>query len=332
MEKKNILIRTIGGKDNSHNIGLGHIYRMINLVEELKPIKPYFLIEDYGNVKKILKDKKMQNIICLKKKISLKEDIEETKNLIQKKKIDLIIIDKYPINANYIKEIKKKCKTVVIADLKNISYNGDLLINGFIGYDNKIIKNSNNVKCLLGPKYQILNKKFITKEKIVKKNDLVITLGGSNNNKLIEIISDLHRKMNNKLKIKMILGPSYIESKKFKNQKNLKIIKKTDDMKKEILTSKYGICGGGITTYEFASMNIPFGIISIAKHQLQTAKEWEKYEVDNLGSIDKISRTKITQILDKLGTKGKIVKPTYKVDGKGGIRVSKEIKKLLSHN
>ena len=51
----NILIRTAGGRGKGKEIGLGHIYRVINLSNELKNNKIYFSLEDFGGAKEILK-------------------------------------------------------------------------------------------------------------------------------------------------------------------------------------------------------------------------------------------------------------------------------------
>ena len=43
----NILIRTAGGKETNQELGLGHIYRSLNLGKELRPNKINFLLEDF---------------------------------------------------------------------------------------------------------------------------------------------------------------------------------------------------------------------------------------------------------------------------------------------
>ena len=138
--------------------------------------------------------------------------------------------------------------------------------------------------------------------------------------------------MGNILKIKIILGPAYIDTQKISKQKNLKIIEKTSNMKNEIEHTKFGICGGGITTYEFAAMNIPFAIVSVSQHQLITAKEWEKHGIKNLGFKNSISEAKIEKIMLNLANTKKFPKSRVKIDSKGGIRVTKEIMKLISNN
>ena len=86
---------------------------------------------------------------------------EITKKIITEQKIDLIIIDKHDNKTkSYAKLMTKFIKTVVISDVRKIDYHADLLINAFIGFENSITQNPLGTKCLLGPKYQILNKKY----------------------------------------------------------------------------------------------------------------------------------------------------------------------------
>ena len=65
-KKINVLIRTVGGQNKSKNVGLGHIHRIINILDNLKPINAYFLLEDYGYAKKTLKENKYTKIINIK--------------------------------------------------------------------------------------------------------------------------------------------------------------------------------------------------------------------------------------------------------------------------
>ncbi len=66
ISKPKILFRTSGGKGKE--LGLGHIYRSINLASYFKKSNVFFLIEDYGNVKKIIQSKNFKKISLLKKK------------------------------------------------------------------------------------------------------------------------------------------------------------------------------------------------------------------------------------------------------------------------
>jgi len=161
IKKINILFRISGGQAFEKELGTGHIYRAMNLAHKLKPNNIFLLLEDYGKAKEILKKHGFKNVFLLKKEIGLNCDVISTKKILKQKKIDVLIVDKFDINAKkYVKLMHKLIKTVVIPDVNKIDYDADLVVNGFIGFENMVTHNRYGTKCLLGPKYQILNKKF----------------------------------------------------------------------------------------------------------------------------------------------------------------------------
>jgi len=330
----NILIRTGGGTRTNEELGFGHIYRCVNLATTLGCHNVFFLLEDYGGAKKILNEKGYHNILLLKKNLSINSEFNKTISYIRKKKIDILIIDRYSISKKYVSVIRRYITTVLISDLLNLDYDADLLINGFIGLKNQIKKNQYGSKCLLGPKYQILGKRFSRPQvQSNKKYKLLITLGGFDRNNIIKIILRLLIKTALPIKTKIILGPGTpltdgikVLSQKYKY---LHIKQKTNDMRKEILDAQFGICSGGITTYEFAALKTPFAIVCQTKHQLFTAKKWQEKGVAlNLGLANKNIEKKLEEILSRITGNRVIRLRKTVVDGHGSQRVAKEIIKL----
>jgi spore coat polysaccharide biosynthesis predicted glycosyltransferase SpsG len=331
-----ILFRTSGGTARNKELGTGHIFRSINLAKQFSNHKKIFLVEDYGGVKKILQDNNISNIKFLKPDIPINEDYEKTMKIIKKEKIDLIIIDKIYTPKIYIKKLKKEIFTVYITDLFDYEFPANVVVNGFVGLKNEITSNKYNSKCLIGPSFQILSNKYENKLKMKKNNDLLITLGGYDANNIIKNLCSILPNFLEKMKIKIILGPitkrtnclTKIEN-NFKN--NLKIITYTDDLRKQILQSKFGLCSGGVTTYEFASLKVPFGIICQYKHQKITAFEWEKngYGV-NLGLSNKESIKRIEEFLNNfLENKINFRMKKICINGNGSKKVKNEILKLF---
>ena len=69
-------------------------------------------------------------------------------------------------------------------------------------------------------------------------------------------------------------------------------------MKNEIKNSRFGFCAGGITTYEFALLHIPFVVICQYEHQIKTARAWEKNKMAlNLGFKNKWQQNLPEEIL-----------------------------------
>ena len=107
------------------------------------------------------------------------------------------------------------------------------------------------------------------------------------------------------------------------------IIDKTSNMKKEISSTKFGICAGGITTYEFATLHVPFAIVCQYKHQIFTAKEWHKRKIaKNLGFIQNEPK-KFDIFFNQLIQNKIILNHSNLVDGLGSRRIAKEILKTI---
>lgn len=338
LTKINILFRVSGGRAKNKEYGLGHIYHAMNLASQLKDYNIFFLVEDFGTAIRLLRNHGYKNLFSLKKEIDVESDVSKTLEIIKEKEITILIVDKHDLKAKkYVKKMRNFIKTIVILDTKKTDYDADLIINGFIGFQNQKTTNRYGRKCLLGPLYQILNNKYEQKTNLTKKNyDILATFGGFDENNIVKILYDAIEPYLNKIRIKIIVGYASIKSKKLrlmeiKYRKNLKVISSTKNLKKEIQSAKFGICGGGITTYEFATLNIPFAIICQYKHQVQTAREWSKKGVAyNLGLPNKTTKRKLQRLFEDI-VAGNVPKLKQKitVDGFGAKRVAKEIKKMI---
>jgi spore coat polysaccharide biosynthesis predicted glycosyltransferase SpsG len=333
-----ILIRTAGGKEKNQQLGMGHIYRTMNLGKEFGKNNVYFLIEDFGGAKKILDENGFEKIKIIKRKSSMSDDYNFTKKIAIENEINVIVIDRFNVNFNYVKNISKSFTTVVITDLNNIKYESKLLVNGFVGFKNKMIINQFKTKCLIGPQFQILHKNFQKKSKNknkMKKTRILITFGGIDEKNILEKILESLIQFMEKIEFRIIIGPLAKKSKKLtelskKFPNSIKIKNHVKNMHKEITEVDFGICGGGLTTYEFASVGTPFAIICDDRHQIITAKEWEKQKIAiNLGMISDKTPQKTTKVIrGVLNNEIKLKKGTKLVDGNGSKRVMNEILKI----
>jgi len=331
VKKSNILFRFSGGRAIGKELGLGHVYRSLNLAQELNKHNLFFLIEDYGNVSKLISERGFINIFHLKPRCELKEDTKKTIKLIKEKKINLVIIDKYKIPVSYLKKINAIVKSVYIADLWKYDYPADIVVNGFIGLKNQIILNKYGAKCCLGPKYQILDRNFQKKGGQKKRVDLLATFGGFDENNLIKL---LLKNYEGGFALRIILGPSTKIQKIKEYQKifgnNISFLKETKNMAEEIKKARFGICSGGITSYEFACFNVPFAIICQAKHQMQTARVWDSLGIaKNLGFKNRTISSRLKEYLRQVNNSNLRISHYKKIDGNGSTRIAKEIIKLL---
>ena len=329
MKKKiRILFRTSGGKARGKQLGMGHVFRCLNLAKTMKECESHFLVEDFGGVSDVLTKNHIKNSTKLSKNISEKRDYEQASEYVKLNNIQILIVDKYEIKNSFLKKLKKFVKVIVITDLAKKNFSSDLVINGFIGFNNQVYINKFGTKCLLGPKYQILNRNFEKNSVSKKKIDILATFGGYDEKNIASLFYKIISCQEFKFKTKIISGP--VGKKLRKRNKRIIIIQSTDNMQKEISTSRFGFCTGGITTYEFAKEKIPFAIICDDKHQLKTARIWDRKKVAiNLGLFNKKTEGKILDVLEKIHKSKLKLRKTTIVDGKGTRRVAREIVKIL---
>jgi len=335
-KKIKILFRISGGRAPKKELGMGHVFRCLNLAQCLRYHDLIFLVEDYGGIKKIFAKTYHRKIKFLKSGKSVDYDIKKTIQIIKKERPNVTIVDKYNIKLKYLRQIRNFTKVVFISDLERLDFPVDIVINGFIGLKNQVVKNKFGAICYLGPFYVILNKKFSQNIRKKIKYDLLVTFGGSDEKNITELFLNELMKSKLKIKTKIIIGPASKKSLKIKRllqkaNQAVDVIRYSNNMPKEMALSRFGICSGGMTTYEFASMGIPFGIICQVKHQLLTAYQWQKLGcAQNLGLVNAKTKNQIKKFLLDLNTRKIKIHSRKKkiVDGKGAFRVAKIIENL----
>ena len=182
------------------NIGIGHLQRCLNLAEFLKnKHKVTFIFCD--TPKLILKEiKKNFKIIVFKDN---KNILNNAKKFFNKEDHNYLILDDYSVNYHWEKSISYYfSKVLVIGDHLDRKHHCDFYLNQNI-IDSKsqeyISKKFSNTKCLLGPKYALLDKRYLKysrKEKIrdslknIIKTTNVFTSGGLNSSNISDLIKN----------------------------------------------------------------------------------------------------------------------------------------------
>lgn len=291
--------------DGSKEIGLGHIVRTLTLANELKNYYTDILFITKKNESSIslIKDEDYP-LILLNEKLNEKEELEEIVKIINTKKMDIVILDKLTISKEYYDNIKLQNTFLVSLDnIRDISINADLIINGGI-YANEYF-NTKQKNVLLGEKYFILRRQFIGhKKRIINENitNILISMGGSDPlNITYSIVQEL-LKIKKEYLLNVIIGNAYLHESKLielsMRNKNLNLIKNTDQMARLMKNSDVAITSGGLTLYELAATGTPAMIIQQADNQILPTKYFEKYgSVIDLGNGRCLNKERM---LDKL--------------------------------
>lgn len=257
--KKKVAIRADGGTKN----GLGHIMRTMALAEELKKDFDVFYI--CSNKSEFDAGRKT----ILENGYSVYLDTEY-------KTGNLLIIDMYGIDENYITMYRKQFdKIMYIDDLHKLKYyDCDILLNRNIGAEDIKYNIRKGGQILLGGKFCILRKEFCRSRKIFSKSvkEVLITLGGSDvtnsSEELSKVISDFG------FNVSIAIGAGF----SYENKKRLEEIK-SDKIKlyyEPIMVNMYEKCDIAISAlggslFELCALGVPFVGLTVADNQMETA-------------------------------------------------------------
>lgn len=310
---------------------MGHVYRSLNLSNELKKYKhDITFLTNTLPAKKILS--KRFKCISLPK-IQLKKD-----KVLKKINPDIIIVDKLKDSATNLKLYQKYCSSIIGIDYigsnkKLINYGINML------YQKSGIINSDSFS---GFEFAILNKKFINKKSIqIKKTikSLIVLQGGSDTECFTPKIINALNSLKDNFEITVVLGPSFKCWKKLKdvikmNKMRLKIHHNVKNMPRLMSKQDMAITGGGITLLELCSLGVPSIIVCGAPFENETAEMLQKKNFGiNLGYGKGVSEKEISTATKRLladydNRKRMNRKGTLLIDGKGVKRVADIINKI----
>ena len=332
----NILIYAYG----NHEMGMGHIYRMLNLASLLKKREHniLFLIPSWNDgIKKIAE----HNWKILKIPISSFEQESAYKQLLDNYTFDCIIADALDIPKNIMKLFKEKTKLLVTLDnIGDGRFLSDMLINVLYKHKHKLKKPKIEVNSF---DYLILNenfKNFHLKEKNIKKNikKILITQGGSDNHGIMPKIIDNLKNLPKELEYNILIGPAFKNYRELsikRSQLKINIIKNTDKPWELFYNMDLAISGGGMTIFELLCVGVPCIALTQEYKELETIKEINSLGlVQNLGLYGNLNeeelKNSIIQLKDNYNKRIKMSEKGKKlIDGCGCERIANLIENSL---
>lgn len=325
MQQKIILI-----VDGNQKIGLGHVYRSINLAREIKKFNQNIIFFTNDSiVKKIVKP----FFHC-----KLFSEIKLKKNKIISNN-DIVIIDKHQETNEHLHYFKSNSLLTIGIDYtgkgKNFFSKGINILYPHSGISGR--------KAHSGFQYSILNSNFGTLKPIkIKKcpKSLVIMQGGADSYCFIPDILESISQIKSNLMITVIVGSAFSCDEKLEKiikKRNLSITIKRNVkfMHKELSVHDIAITGGGMTMLELCNLGIPSIIICSEKFETETASLLSKSGFGiNLGYYETVSAQKIKNTLSRLIQNYKLRTNMNKIgpkiiDGNGTKRVSKLIREWI---
>lgn len=319
----NVLIRTLGGK----GIGYGHYYRCVSLAKAIsnvnKDANVTFLIND--ELSDLIKNTNFKSIV--------ENNLVEDYRIIKELNVDLFIFDSYLGNDEYLKEIKKKSRLMLIDDNNDIydSSIPDIIYNGNIHAKRLNYKIEKEQLALLGSDYLIMREEYWDNisNNFEKKEGILITTGGTDEYgialKILLAIKDLE------INKRVIIGPGYKsdyikEIEKVSNE-NVELIYMPDSLKKYLSCSEIVITAGGSTIYEvLAQKCIPI-VFSIADNQDLICQELKSMGVRYLGKYPNIEFFRLKDIINDIKKQKVCMNSTIfeAINRKGALLVAKKV-------
>ena len=339
----NVLIRA----DGNEKIGSGHIMRTKSIAAELKKLGAkvlYALADERG--KKLINNE-FQSVILSSNYECLDDEINALSSVIKEQKIKLILLDSYFVTPKYFKELKKLAKVAYIDDLDAFAYECEALINYGAFFDKNEYKARQNLakKYFLGSEFAPLRAEFGSTQKSSKntqKKQVLLTTGNTDllgiMPRLLEaFLSDESLK---NLEFLAISGAFNEHENKLlalsAKHKNIKVLKNPENMAQIMAEADFVLSAGGSTLYELASLAKAVICFSIAANQ-NNIKSWaEAGAMLYAGDAKADSHSVVTRSVNLLKSllndenlaKTLGQKAHFFVDGKGAIRLAKELLSL----
>ena len=339
----NVLIRA----DGNEKIGSGHIMRTKSIAAELKGLGAkvlYALADERG--KKLINNE-FQSVVLSSNYECLDDEIDALSSVIQKQKIKLILLDSYFVTPKYFKELKKLVKVAYIDDLDAFAYECEALISYGAFFDKNEYKARQNLakKHFLGSKFAPLRTQFRNSQKSSKntqKKQVLLTTG---NTDLLGIMPRL---------LEAFLGDESLKNLEFlaisgafnehenkllalsAKHKNIKVLKNPENMAQIMREADFVLSAGGSTLYELASLAKAVICFSIAANQ-NNIKSWADTgamlyagdaKADSHSVVAKSVNLLKSLLNDENLAKTLGQKAHFFVDGKGAIRLAKELLSL----
>lgn len=328
--------------DANKVVATGHVMRCITIADEIIKLgnKVCFIISDNESLK-LIEERGFKYIItnsCWNDVDPQKESKILNKHL---KHDDIIVVDSYYLNNDYIKCMKKFCHVAAFDDMFEERKDADIIINYNMFYkkfDYKTRYSGSGSRLLLGEKYVPLRRQFRNINPIVSAKEdnghptVLVMCGGCDNRNIICDCIGFIRKTNislfSNIEWKIVIGNYYTYIEQINNlkkeNKNVEVLQNIKNMAE--LMKKCDLCISAASTvlYECCAMLLPTLFFVSAEDQRYDAevfaemmiycgeyikkdsavKEKLLYELDNLiHNIEKqkIMKTKMKNVIDAKG-------------------------------
>jgi spore coat polysaccharide biosynthesis predicted glycosyltransferase SpsG len=295
----NILIRAYG----SHLMGMGHLYRVKKLVNQLRKTKECritLFTRKYAEAVDIYNSIDVDKLIEVPSEISLKEEVIEL-NKILKSNFDICINDQLNTNKEVAKILNSYInKTITFDDLGDGNYLFNYVVNVLYPSDNKLKNEITSYEYMLLDDYDNIKHEIIFSEDI---KTIFVNQGAADTwGAIPDLIKDLN-KIKRNFKLKVLLGPSfkhyYELSEALKNnKKQIEIFNYANSVVDLVKDCDLAILGAGNTLFEVATLGIPIIASTREEKELITIDRLLKDSI--VYSENKIYTDGLNELIEKV--------------------------------
>lgn len=258
---------------------------------------------------------------------------------LKRHQIDLLIIDHYGINDEWIGQVRRVVKKIFLIDDLHRNFEVDYVLNPNLGVRRSSYVTSLNRQYLIGPKFALLRKEFALgrKKSLIRRSEasfrkLVVSIGATDpfniTKSVIEVLSSID--IDYQMDVDVILGANapHIESimTKIKGaNKNIRLIIQPNNLIDILVESDLAIGAAGGSMLERCCLGLPSLIYVAAENQKEFARYYSELgvafllkDINELSQffIDFSTKFQIETQLSKMSLKARSV-----TDGLGVERV-----------
>ena len=282
MSPLSVAIRANGGE----TIGLGHIRRCLTLAEALS--------QQGATVNFITNDNQaaldtVRTIGFAAIPVDPEKDFEQTRDAIRHLQANVVVVDSYDIDTDYLTRIRDPRNILVaIDDNADRRLPVDVVINGNAYAPLLMYEVLPETVLLLGARYAILREDFrAASERRIQDPAarILITIGGSDPANLTPKLVEMVLAGRADLRLDVVLGPFFdqgdpITEATADKREQIRVHYNPSDMRSLMSQADIAITGGGQTTYELAATGTPALAILTAQNQQQNLEA-----LDRLGTL-----------------------------------------------
>lgn len=318
--------------DGSHALGMGHVYRSLNLAEALSTWADVHYLTMGDEVATVKMSEKYPTITVADREEEFLA-LEETHNT-------AIVVDRLNTEATYMRRLKSLCDALVsFDDCGEGVYESDLAFNVLYHCSPKP---GRNTIFYTDPSYAIINPRFsgVRRRKIHGMHRVLVTLGGADTLGLTPDVIRTLDSMPEKFDVTTVIGPAFkhyreLEVATRRCRKRVDVKHNVTEMWQVMADSDIAVSAGGNTLFELAATGTPAIVLCEEFFEIETADRLEACGTCvNLGYAKSYNGLRLAKVVRELlvdgERRGRMSAAGRKLlDGRGAERVSEIIKTLV---